>query len=105
MKAKILNPAASRLCLGTVQFGLAYGLANQKGRMPLADAGEILRLAHSANIGFLDTAMIVHTPEIIDGYIAALDPIFGLIRECEDGRDVMSLLKGPLCHQGFRRLN
>ena len=50
-------------------------------------------------------AAIVHTPEIIDGYIAALDPIFGLIRECEDGRDVMSLLKGPLCHQGFRRLN
>lgn len=46
-----------------------------------------------------------HTPEIVDGYFAALDPIFGVIRECEDGRDVMSLLKGPICHAGFKRLN
>lgn len=46
-----------------------------------------------------------HTPEVVDGYFAALDPIFGLIRECEDGRDVMSLLKGPICHAGFKRLN
>jgi glutamate-1-semialdehyde 2,1-aminomutase len=46
-----------------------------------------------------------HTAEIIERYFAALDPIFGLIRECEDGRDVMPLLKGPVCHGGFRRLN
>ena len=46
-----------------------------------------------------------HTPEIIDGYFDAIDPIFGLIRECEDGRDVASLLKGPVCHGGFKRLN
>lgn len=46
-----------------------------------------------------------HTPEVIDGYFAALEPIFRLIKECEDGRDVMSLLKGPVCHAGFKRLN
>lgn len=46
-----------------------------------------------------------HTPAIVDGYFAALDPIFKLIRECEDGRDVSSLLKGPVCHGGFKRLN
>lgn len=46
-----------------------------------------------------------HTPEIVDGYFAALEPVFALIRECEDGRDVRSLLKGPVCHSGFRRLN
>jgi glutamate-1-semialdehyde 2,1-aminomutase len=28
-----------------------------------------------------------------------------LIRECEDGRDVNALLKGPVCHGGFKRLN
>ena len=28
-----------------------------------------------------------------------------LIKECEEGRDVMSLLKGPVCHSGFKRLN
>jgi len=46
-----------------------------------------------------------HTPEVVDGFMAALDPVFGLVRECEDGRDVMSLLKSPLCHSGFKRLN
>ena len=46
-----------------------------------------------------------HTPEVIDGYFAALEPIFRLIKECEEGRDVMSLLKGPVCHAGFKRLN
>jgi len=35
----------------------------------------------------------------------ALDPVFGLVKECEDGRDVFSLLKGPVCHGGFKRLN
>lgn len=46
-----------------------------------------------------------HTPEIVDGYFEALSPIFGLIRECEDGRDIMSLLKSGVSHVGFKRLN
>ena len=46
-----------------------------------------------------------HTPAIIDDYFATLEPIFALIRECEDGRDIGKLLKGPVCHGGFRRLN
>jgi glutamate-1-semialdehyde 2,1-aminomutase len=46
-----------------------------------------------------------HTPAIVDGYFQALEPIFALIRECEDGRDVQALLKGPICHSGFKRLN
>ena len=25
--------------------------------------------------------------------------------ECEDGLDVISLLQGPICHSGFKRLN
>jgi glutamate-1-semialdehyde 2,1-aminomutase len=48
---------------------------------------------------------VEHTNEIIDGYLDALDPIFKLICECEDGRDVMELLRGPVCHAGFKRLN
>jgi glutamate-1-semialdehyde aminotransferase len=46
-----------------------------------------------------------HTPEIVDGYFEALAPVFALIRECEDGRDVLGLLKGPIAHTGFTRLN
>ncbi len=48
---------------------------------------------------------VEHTPEVIDGYFSHLDPVFSTIKECEEGRDVMSLLKGPVCHGGFKRLN
>jgi len=50
-------------------------------------------------------ACIEHTHELIEGFIAALDPTFALVKECEEGRDVASLLKGPVCHAGFNRLN
>ena len=46
-----------------------------------------------------------HKKELIDGYFAALDPIFTTIKQCEDGLDVNFLLEGPLCHSGFKRLN
>ena len=46
-----------------------------------------------------------HTPAIVDGYFEALEPVFALIRDCEDGRDVMGLLKGPVAHASFTRLN
>ena len=45
-----------------------------------------------------------HTSEIVANYFETLEPIFALIKECEEGRDVMSLLKGPVCHDGFKRL-
>lgn len=46
-----------------------------------------------------------HTPELINGYFDALDPVFAQIRECEEGKDVDELLEGPVCHSGFKRLN
>ena len=48
---------------------------------------------------------IEHTPDVVADFFAALDPIFMLVKECEEGRDVMGLLKGPVCHGGFKRLN
>ena len=46
-----------------------------------------------------------HTPELIEAYIDKLDPIFSLIAQCEDGKDIDELLDGPVCHSGFKRLN
>ncbi len=48
---------------------------------------------------------IDHTQSVVDYYFDALDPIFSLIKECEEGRDVNKLLRGPICHAGFKRLN
>lgn len=46
-----------------------------------------------------------HTPEVVSGFFEALDPVFNLIKKCEEGWDVMSLLNGQVCHGGFKRLN
>jgi len=64
---------------------------------------EMLKVGWLAGTGTY--ACLAHTPEVIDRYTQALDPVFALIAECEDGRDVATLLDGPVCHAGFRRIN
>jgi aryl-alcohol dehydrogenase-like predicted oxidoreductase len=46
-----------KLALGTAQFGLPYGIANQTGQVSLEEASAILRLAHAHGIRTLDTAV------------------------------------------------
>ena len=46
-----------------------------------------------------------HSKEIIDSYLSELRAIFSIIRDCEDGNDINSILDGPICHDGFSRLN
>ena len=63
-----------RLALGTVQFGLDYGVANYAGQVPLPEALIILSLAKASGINVLDTAIAYGTSEEvlgkagIDGY-------------------------------------
>lgn len=51
----VLN--TSRLALGTAQFGLNYGIANQTGQVPVSDAAAILDGARVAGLDTLDTAI------------------------------------------------
>lgn len=47
-----------------------------------------------------------HTPEIVDRYFNTLDPIYAQISRCEAGElDIDTLLEGPVCQDGFKRLN
>lgn len=46
-----------RLALGTVQFGLPYGIANQDGQVTRSDARTMLQLAAARGIDMLDTAI------------------------------------------------
>ncbi len=61
------------------------------------------------NKGYLASNVVYvcteHTESVVEGYIEALDPVFSLIKECEEGRSVEDLLNGPVCHSGFKRLN
>jgi len=46
-----------KIALGTVQFGLNYGIANQTGRVQFEDAQNILQVAATHGIDTLDTAI------------------------------------------------
>lgn len=46
----------NKIILGTVQFGLNYGINNQSGKVNERDIGEIFNYAHKKNISTLDTA-------------------------------------------------
>ena len=46
----------SKLCLGTVQFGLSYGVSNKNGQTSLTESKEILDFVFSEGVNCLDTA-------------------------------------------------
>ena len=46
-----------------------------------------------------------HTEQVVDAYFKALDSVFSTIEDCENGGNVDDLLEGPVCHEGFKRLN
>lgn len=57
----------NKLALGTVQFGLPYGIANQQGQVTESDARAILDLARSNGIHTLDTAIAYGESERVLG--------------------------------------
>jgi len=74
-----LLPAAARLGLGTVQFGLDYGVSNTRGRVPQDDVAKILDLALSAGISVLDTAGLYGESEAVMGAYIASDAGFRIV--------------------------
>lgn len=60
-------PAISKLILGTVQFGLNYGVNNKLGQMSINEAHEILDLALKSGVRTLDTAAAYGSSERVIG--------------------------------------
>jgi len=58
--------------------------------------------------GYLVTKSVyvsyAHTKENVRTYLAEADKVFGLIKEAINKKEVYKLLKGPVAHQGFKRL-
>ena len=63
----------SRLALGTVQFGLDYGISNASGQVPIEETRKILELAKEHGIDTLDTASGYGNSERILGEIGIND--------------------------------
>ncbi|MDB5815206.1 MAG: aldo/keto reductase family protein [Rhodocyclales bacterium] len=68
----------SALALGTVQFGLDYGLTNTHGRIAEAEAVRILQTAQDAGIKWLDTAAAYGNAEERLGSLLAGDKHFSV---------------------------
>jgi aryl-alcohol dehydrogenase-like predicted oxidoreductase len=60
-----------RLALGTVQFGLSYGIANQNGQVSRSDARAMLQFATASGIDTLDTAIAYGESEMCLGEVGA----------------------------------
>ena len=59
--------SAPQICLGTVQFGLSYGVTNKSGQVPEEEVCKILELAAASGVNMLDTAQGYGTAETITG--------------------------------------
>jgi aryl-alcohol dehydrogenase-like predicted oxidoreductase len=66
----MLSPVA-RLALGTVQFGMPYGISNAAGQVPEVQVKAILKAAAGAGIDMLDTAAAYGEAEAIVARVAA----------------------------------
>lgn len=88
----------NRLALGTVQFGLPYGIANQAGQVSRSEAKAMLQLAASHGIDTLDTAIAYGESESCLGEIGTLG--FKLISKLpalpESSTDIGGWVQGQL---------
>jgi len=48
---------------------------------------------------------IKHKPTLLQKFFSGLDQVFSLIKQCEEGCDIKTMLDGPICHSAFKRLN
>lgn len=62
-----MNDRHSRVGLGTVQWGVDYGVANRDGRTPAAEVERILAAARAAGLRVLDTAALYGEAESVLG--------------------------------------
>jgi glutamate-1-semialdehyde 2,1-aminomutase len=67
-------------------------------------AQEMLAKGYLASTNFY--ASTAHNEENLKLYFEALNDVYSIISDCEKGtKNIVELLKGPVCHGGFKRLN
>lgn len=62
-----MNDRRTRIGLGTVQWGVDYGVANRDGRTPPAEVARILAAGRAAGVRVLDTAALYGEAESVLG--------------------------------------
>ncbi len=62
-----MNEYASKIGLGTAQWGMPYGISNRQGQTSTEEVKRILKAAHKAGISLLDTASLYGNAEQVLG--------------------------------------
>ena len=63
----------NKLALGTVQFGLNYGINNNHGKVPVEDVKKIVDQAKDANVFVIDTAQAYGNSEEVLGNVGVME--------------------------------
>ena len=97
-----------KLALGTVQFGLNYGINNVTGKVPPEEVNVILRFAQQNNINVLDTAVAYGNSETVIGEVIKRNQLtFNIVSKLPKGiqsTDVESTLRKSLIRLGVDKL-
>ena len=102
----LLSDMVERLALGTVQFGLKYGISNHQVKVPFKEAKSIIELANSANINTLDTAVSYGDSEKTLGSIGVSDwNIISKLPNIPDECDDVKLWLNNEVTASLKRLN
>lgn len=97
-----LQADIGKIALGTVQFGLPYGVANQSGQVQPNEVAKILDLARESGISILDTAIAYGESETVLGSqnlygLSVVTKLPEVPEDCGDiGQWVESQVKGSL---------
>lgn len=96
-----------KLALGTVQFGLDYGVSNKDGKTPIAEVEKIFKTAHEAGIQYIDTAYLYGNSEETIGKCLTSDHSFKIITKTAKGINAELLeknLKESLCKLNQKKI-
>ena len=98
-RLKDIEMDKNKIALGTVQFGLDYGISNKKGQIPEKGVFEILDESIRSGIDVLDTAYAYGNSELVIGnFIKKHGNVFKIISklpEC-DPKDVINIFESSL---------
>ena len=76
---------SNKIAIGTAQFGLDYGIANQNGKVNANEIRSILNFAHENNINTLDTAKAYGSSEkSIGNYLKLTEKNWYIITKVSD---------------------
>ncbi|MBK5276969.1 MAG: aldo/keto reductase [Desulfuromonadales bacterium] len=95
-----------KLGLGTVQFGMGYGISNQQGQTPVDEVARILSVAQRNNIRIVDTAALYGTSEESLGMVMPAGHTFRIVTKTvrfDAPRPSITLHDAELLESSFER--